>query len=168
MKKELQRLAEKAVELGAEEAQIIDAEAIVFDSRSFLKCRFGCNRWGRYWTCPPNLEISPEKFQEAFSLYSKAIILKTTDAKTGQDVALKVEKEAMLSYQCMHAFAMVLCVWCEECSHPEPCRFPHLARPSMDAYGIDIGRTVEPLGMKVEYNDQGQMLPCWYSMVLLE
>lgn len=168
MQSRMQALADKAVELGAEEAKIIDADTIVFDPRSFLKCRFGCNRWGNFWTCPPYLDISPEKFQEAFNLYSKAIIIKTTDAKKGQDVTVKVEKEAMLNHQCMHAFAMVLCVWCEECAHPEPCRYPHMARPSMDAYGIDIGKTVEPLGMKVEYDEKGQLLPCWYSMVLIE
>jgi len=164
----LQTLVKKAVELGAAEAKIIHTEDIVFDSRSFLKCRFGCNRWGRYWTCPPYLDISPEKFQEAFDQYSKAIIIKTTDGHKGQDISVKVEKEAMLSHNCMHAFAMVLCVWCEECSHPEPCRFPHMARPSMDAYGIDIGKTVEPLGLKVEFDKKGDLLPCWYSMVLLE
>jgi len=168
MENSLQVLVTKAVELGAAEAKIIDTEAIVFDSRSFLKCRFGCNRWGRYWTCPPYLDISPEKFQDAFDQYSKAIIIKTTDARQGQDISVKVEKEAMLSRQCMHAFAMALCVWCEECAHPEPCRFPHMARPSMDAYGIDIGKTVEPLGLKVEFDKKGDLLPCWYSMVLLE
>lgn len=164
----LQALVEKAIEFGAAEAKIIDTEAIVFDSRSFLKCRFGCNRWGNYWTCPPYLDISPEKFQDAFDQYTKAIIIKTTDGHKGQDVTVKIEKEAMLSHQFMHAFAMVLCVWCEECAHPEPCRFPHMARPSMDAYGIDIGKTVEPLGLKVEFDKKGELLPCWYSMVLLD
>jgi hypothetical protein len=38
----------------------------------------------------------------------------------------------------------------------------------MDAYGIDIGKTVEPLGLKVEFDKKGELLPCWYSMVLLD
>lgn len=168
MKKKLQDIVKKAIELGATEAKIIDTDAIVFDSRSFLKCRFGCDRWGKYWTCPPYLDISPEKFQEAFSKYSKALIIQTPDPRKGQDVAIKIEKEAMFSHQFMHAFAMILCVWCKECSHPEPCRFPLMARPSMDAYGIDIGKTVEPLGLKVEFDKKGELLPCWYSMVLLD
>ncbi len=85
-----------------------------------------------------------------------------------QDVTIKLEKEAMFVHQFMHAFAMVLCVWCKECAHPEPCRFPLMARPSMDAYGIDIGKTVEKLGLKVEFDNKGELLPCWYSMVLLD
>ncbi len=161
-------LVKKAIELGASEAKVIDTDAIIFDSRSFLKCRFGCNRWGRYWTCPPYLNLSPEKFQDAFNQYSKAIIIKTTDPHEGQDITVKVEKEAMMVHNCIMAFAMVLCVWCEECAHPEPCRFPQMARPSMDAYGIDIGKTVEPLGLKVEFDEKGGLLPCWYSMVLLK
>jgi predicted metal-binding protein len=168
MKKQLQYLVDKSLELGALEAKIINANAVVFDPRSFLKCRFGCKRWGQYWTCPPHLDISPEKFREAFASYKKAIIIKTTDPHKGQDITIKIEKEAMLSYGFMFAFAMSLCVWCEECAHPEPCRFPDMARPAMDAYGIDIGKTVEPLGMKTEFDKKGELLPNWYGMVLLD
>ncbi len=167
LEKIFETLVKKAMELGAAEARIIDTDTIVFDSRSFLKCRFGCRRWGQYWTCPPHLNISPEKFMEAFSIYRKAMIIQTADPHKGQEITVKIEKEAMTAHNLMHAFAMVLCVWCEECAYPEPCRFPHMARPSMDCYGIDIGKTVEPSGMKVEFNAEGKLLPCWYSMVLL-
>lgn len=168
MADQFEELQAKALELGASEAKIINTDTIVFDPRSFLKCRFGCNRWGRYWTCPPYMDISKEAFQEAFEKYHKAIIIQTSDPKKGQEVTVAVEKEAMLTYNCMHAFALVLCVWCEECAHPEPCRYPHMARPSMDAYGVDIGKTVEPLGLNVSFDEKGELLPCWYSMVLLD
>lgn len=168
MKNSIKDLAKKAIELGASQAKIIDTKNIVFDSRSFLKCRFGCSRWGNYWTCPPYLDMSPEKFQDAFEKYNKAIIIQTADPKKGQEITVKIEKEAMISNQCMFAFAMVLCVWCEECAHPEPCRHPHMARPSMDAYGIDIGKTVETIGLQVNFDEKGELQPCWYSMVLLD
>ena len=161
-------LAEKAVELGASEARILNADEIVFDSRSYLKCRFGCNRWGKYWTCPPHLDVTPERFMDAFSQYKTAVIIKTTDPDVGQKVTVEVEKEAMLTMGCSFAFAMVLCVQCEECAYPDPCKYPHLARPSMDAYGIDIGKTVAPLGFEVELDPEGKMLPSWYSMVLID
>ena len=161
-------LTKKALDLGASEAKVIDAENIVFDPRSYLKCRFGCNRWGQYWTCPPNLDLSPEKFMEAFKTYHKAIIIKTTDPDVGQEVTLAIEKDAMLNHGSNFAFAMALCVKCEECAYPEPCLYPHLARPSMDAYGVDISKTVEPLGFKVEFDQSGSLLPAWYSMVLVD
>jgi predicted metal-binding protein len=109
MGKGYEALIDKSIELGALEARLVPAKEIVFDDRSFLKCRFGCNRWGKYWTCPPNLELTPD-----------------------------------------------------------PCRYPHLARPSMDGYGVDIGKTLEPLGFKVEFDKKGEFLPVWYVMVLLD
>jgi predicted metal-binding protein len=163
----LESLVQKAVELGALEARVMDTEQIVFDARSFLKCRFGCNRWGKFWSCPPHLVLSAAEFMAAFRKYKKAIIIKTADQKSGQAVALALEKEAMLAHNCPFAFAMALCVQCDECAYPEPCRFPHLARPSMDAYGIDIGKTLEPLGFKIEFDKDGKLLPAWYGMVLL-
>lgn len=168
MKKEIDYLVDKALELGASEAILMNTEQIVFDSRSHLKCRFGCNRWGQYWTCPPHLHISPEEFMDGFSRFHNAILIQSTGPKVAQDVTLAIEKEAMLSLGSTFAFAMVLCVQCDECAYPEPCKFPHLARPSMDAYGIDIGKTVEPLGLKVEFDSEGKLLPAWYSMVLID
>lgn len=162
-----QYLVKKALDMGALDARLIDTHKIVFDHRSYLKCRFGCNRWGRYWTCPPHLSISPEMFMEAYAQYSMALIIQTADPQKGQDVTLAIEKEAMLTGKSPFAFAMVLCVQCETCAYPEPCRFPHLARPSMDAYGIDIGATVALLGLTVEFDPEGRLLPVWYSMVLV-
>ena len=49
-----------------------------------------------------------------------------------------------------------------------PILFPALARPSMDAYGVDIGKTVEPLGFDVQFDKDGNMLPAWYSLVLID
>ena len=168
MEKELDYLEKKAVELGASEARVLDTDRIIFDSRSYLKCRFGCNRWGKYWTCPPNLDISPSEFMEAFSRFNSAIIIKSEDPKVGQDVSVAIEKDVMLSLGHSFAFAMALCVQCDECTYPDPCKYPHLARPSMDAYGVDIGKTVEQLGFKVEFDPDGNMLPAWYSMVLID
>ncbi len=45
---------------------------------------------------------------------------------------------------CGFAFALALCVQCEECAYPEPCLHPHLARPAMDAYGMDVGKPWSP------------------------
>lgn len=168
MKNKYEALIEKAVELGAADARLIGTEKVVFDPRSFLKCRFGCNRWGQYWTCPPHMGITPEQFMEAFSRYRLGLVIKAADPAVGQEVTLAMEKEAMMAHGCMYAFALVLCVQCEECAFPDPCRYPHLARPSMDAYGIDIGKTVAVLDFDVQFDAGGKLLPAWYSMVLLD
>lgn len=163
-----EKLLARAKDLGATDAKLIDIDQLVFDPRAGLKCRFGCNRWGKYWTCPPNLHLSKEEFMESLKHYHKAIIFTATDPKYSQKVGLALEKEAMLALGSHFAFAMILCVKCDECSYPEPCRFPHLARPSMDAYSIDIGKTVEPIGLKCDFDKEGKMIPVWYGMVLLD
>ncbi len=168
MGKGYEALIDKSIELGALEARLLPAKEIVFDDRSFLKCRFGCNRWGKYWTCPPNLELTREHFMDAFRKYEQSIFIKVPDPKLGQEIAVAIEKEAMLSHGSMFSFAMAMCVQCEECAFPDPCRYPHLARPSMDGYGVDIGKTLEPLGFKVEFDKKGELLPVWYVMVLLD
>ena len=73
MENQFESLVEKSIELGALEAKLVDTDQIYFDPRSFLKCRFGCNRWGKYWTCPPNMDISPERFMEAYQKYLEAV-----------------------------------------------------------------------------------------------
>ena len=168
MNNEYDTLVKKAIELGADDARLIDAGQVVFDPRTQLKCRFGCLRWGRYWTCPPHLGLSQETFDRAFKKYSKALIIKTADPEQGQDLAVALEKEAMLKRGAVFALALALCVKCEECAWPEPCRHPELARPSMDALGMDIGRTLEPLGFEVKFDAAGKLLPAWYTMVLLD
>ena len=105
-----EKLAKKAVALGASEAKPVRTDQVVFDPRSFLKCRFGCNRWGKYWTCPPHMDISEEKFMAAFDQYENAILLQCTDPKVGQKVTLAIEKEAMLAHGAVFAMALVLCV----------------------------------------------------------
>jgi predicted metal-binding protein len=161
-------LVQQARELGASDAKLIGAQQIVFDPRSFLKCRFGCGRWGRFWTCQPHTQISPEQFQLALQRYTTALVILSVDPKVAQEVTLAIEKKAMLEYGAVYAFAMTLCIQCEECAYPEPCRFPHLARPAPDGLGVDIGKTVEPLGFKVEFDREGNLLPAWYSIVLLD
>jgi predicted metal-binding protein len=166
--KQLDVLVNKALELGATDAKLLDSKAIIYDKRSFLKCRFGCNRWGKFWTCQPNIGLTIEEFQEMVKNYSQALVIQSVNPKISQEVTLEIEKKAMLDHGAMFAFALVLCVLCEECAYPEPCRHPHLARPSMDGLGVDIAKTIEPLGLKVEFDPEGQLLPAWYSMVLLE
>lgn len=42
-----------ALNLGATEARVIPAEEIVVENRVVLKCRVGCDDYGKKLTCPP-------------------------------------------------------------------------------------------------------------------
>ena len=71
----LNRLLAAAVELGADEARIIDARRIVVDKRVRLKCLVPvCASYGRNLMCPPNV-MSVGDFSDALESYRRALIL---------------------------------------------------------------------------------------------
>ena len=160
-------LTKKALELGAVEAKLTDTEQIGFDPRSYLKCQFGCELRGRFWTCPPNLDLFPEMITEALERSPKALLIKTADPRLGREMALLLEKEAVQSHGCSHALALVLCVQCEECAHPDPCRCSPASRSPLDAVGVDMVKKLRSLGLHVDLDKEGKLLPAWYGMVLL-
>jgi len=50
---ELDFLRTLALKLGATEARVIPADDIVVENRVVLKCRVGCDDYGKKLTCPP-------------------------------------------------------------------------------------------------------------------
>ncbi|RJX29932.1 MAG: DUF2284 domain-containing protein [Desulfarculus sp.] len=167
MEVDCEALAAAAREAGAGQARLMDAAGLVFDPRAALKCRFGCPRYGRAWTCPPHLGLSPEQIERALAGYQRALVIVSPEAASGQRAALAVEKAAMaqgLSF----ALALALCVHCDPCVYPDPCPHPKLARPSLAALGLDVAATVKPLGLEVRLDPEGKLLPAWYTLVLLD
>jgi predicted metal-binding protein len=47
MESNYKALVDRAIELGATGAKMVPTDQVIFDPRSYLKCRFGCNRWGK-------------------------------------------------------------------------------------------------------------------------
>ena len=68
-------LKDLALELGATEAKIVPANEIVVENRVVLKCRIGCNKYGKTLMCPPYAP-SVEEFQKSLSEYSYALVFK--------------------------------------------------------------------------------------------
>lgn len=61
------------------------------------------------------------------------------------------------------------CNLCETCVAEEggdECRHPHLARPSLDAVGIDVRRTCENLGIDLQLSSEEDVR--WTGIVFLE
>jgi len=69
----LKQLEKKAKELGANSALIIPAKDIVVESRTILKCIFGCNGWGSR-VCPPYVPTVGE-FGEMLKEYRWALLV---------------------------------------------------------------------------------------------
>ena len=64
-----------ALNLGATEAKIIPAGAVVVENRVVLKCRFGCDDYGKKLTCPP-FTVKVDEFRKMLKDYKYALIVK--------------------------------------------------------------------------------------------
>ena len=70
-------LRKRALELGASDAKVIPAKKVVVEDRVVLKCKVGCNNYGKTLACPPYTP-SAEEFRKIVSEYSYALFMKFT------------------------------------------------------------------------------------------
>ena len=68
-------LKKKAIELGAISAKIIPPKSIVIEDRVVLKCRLGCEKYGKTLACPPYAP-TPDQFRRIVNEYRFAMFLK--------------------------------------------------------------------------------------------
>jgi predicted metal-binding protein len=174
--KNLESLRQKALDLGASGAEVIQAGQVVVDERVRLKCLIPrCLRAGETPNCPPN---APDLYlvRKAFARYTHAILLKTNvtpienySPKSGKDSsgvdktllfhqksAKIVSEIERLAYKQGYYLAMGLgggsCkdYLCQGlvCQFKDSgrCRFPLRSRPAMEALGIDVFDLISKVG----------------------
>lgn len=141
-------MAQKAVDLGFQKAIALDPTHIKTAPWVQIKCRFGCGHFGSSLQCPPHTRIAVQTGQLLAS-YTKALLL--VDQPPGQLFhrrLLELEKAAFLNgFHKALAFGAGPCMLCKTCDTGKPCRFPELARPSMEASGMDVFETVRRSGL---------------------
>jgi len=164
----LARYTKLALEMGAAHAVAIRASDIVLDPRTYLKCMYGCKDWGRNWTCPsaPGA-IKPRDFKNILKRYRSAILVHCADKKLSQKISYALEREAFLDGH-YFSFSLSDCSLCDGCAHPEPCRLPKQARPSMQALGIDVYATAKKQNLPLFPLRNESEPQNWYSLVLVE
>jgi predicted metal-binding protein len=167
----MNKYIDRALKMGATDAVPFKLEDICFDSRTLLKCMFGCSDWGKNHTCPsrPN-NASIAEYKQMLSNYSRGIIIHTHDKRLSQDISLAIEGEA---YRDGYYFAFSLsdCGLCTSCTAIDnlPCRNPKKARPSFHSVGIDVFKTVRGLGLPINtLTDPDTEEQNWYSAVFIE
>ncbi len=151
----------RAVELGADAAQMIHPDQVVVAEWVRLKCQYGCGGYGMCLTCPP-YSSPPEVTRQMLHHYRQALLLRVEG--TGGDweeedrqcrrlgkVVADLERELFLAGH-HRAWGMGAgpCLLCETCNLAGPCRFPRQARPSMESCGIDVFTTVRQAGWEIE------------------
>jgi len=81
-------LRRQALELGAIAAKIIPVEKIVVEDRVVLKCKLGCEKYGKTLACPPYAP-SPEEFRKIVSEYRFALFMKFKSQAEGDAELIK-------------------------------------------------------------------------------
>jgi len=71
----LEQIREKALQLGFKTAKLIPADQVVVENRVALKCRVGCDDYGRKMTCPPYVP-SVDAFRAMLREYHWALLVK--------------------------------------------------------------------------------------------
>ena len=161
----LAKLTEIALTAGAYKAQVIPASEIVTD-RSFREmcAANACGVYGKCWTCPPYVgEI--DELMAAVKTYEYALVYQTVSPledsydiegmaaarKTMFALTRRIRRDldGLPMAKLLHLGAGA-CGVCDVCakSTDEPCRFPHLAMASLEAYGIHVSALAETAGMK--------------------
>ncbi len=166
LQEDLGKLCKIAIELGAREAKAIKAEDVVVADWVRLKCQYGCDGYGKSLTCPP-YSPTPDQTRRILSCYKYAILVHFPQDSDIHRAMAKLEREAfLLGYYA--AFAMVAgpCTLCDECSL-DYCRHPELARPSMEACGIDVYSTVRRAGFNIHVLRSRDEKPTYYALLLV-
>jgi predicted metal-binding protein len=144
-------LEARARKLGFQFARVIGAHEVAVESWVRLKCRFGCPGYETSLNCPP---FSPdeEKMREILSGYTHALLVQSTPpSKQFHQKLLELERSLFLDgHSEALAFGAGPCTVCTECAPEGRCRFPELARPSLEACGVDVYETARRAGLVIE------------------
>lgn len=168
-----EELRSMALESGASGFKLIEPEKVVTARWVRLKCQYGCKNYGTRYTCPP-YSPTPDDTRKVLDEYTKAYLIKYEGFlgfdeylpknldKTMTDLSLHVcnaaynmERHAFLSgYYKAFSYGAHKCRRCDECAIAEKsnvgCRFPAVARPSLESAGIDVFKTSENAGMATQ------------------
>jgi predicted metal-binding protein len=152
-----------AIEGGATHAKVVDPESVVTAPWVRWKCRFGCTGYDLRYCCPPDTP-TPEETRAVIDCYNRAILFHTKAEKKPGESRIKrhskyfnrlIELEGEMfkdGYYKAFLFLAGPCHLCKECAKGEgaPCNFGGMARPSMEACGIDVYLTARNNGFHIQ------------------
>ncbi len=134
----------------------------------YYKCQYGCGGYGKCLTCPP-YSPRPGDTRTLLDSYRKAILVHCGEEwHDVKGLVAKLEREMFLAgYYKAFAMGAGPCHLCKECNL-ENCEHPEVARPSMEACGIDVFATARGNGFKIEVVTDRDCEDNYYGLVLAE
>ena len=165
---------------GAGRAAAIPGDAVVYNTVFREICaKNSCGIYGKCHMCPPDIGpidelIAQAKdyplcilYQNIYEIEDSFDIEGMIEAKKAHHKCAQKVNEALsslLGSNCLHLEAGG-CGVCERCSKLDhlPCRFPHKALSSMEAYCVDVYNTATNAGLKYV---NGQNTITYFGMIL--
>ena len=175
-------LTSVALSSGAYRANVIKTEDIVTDRVFRDMCAANsCGMYGKCYMCPPDIGDIDTLMAEVRN-YDYALVYQTvTELEDSYDFEGMIEarkKMPKLTQKLRKILkdmnisdALILgvgnCGVCETCAKRtgEPCRFPDLAIPSLEAYGINVSQLAKAAGMKYT---NGQDTVTYFGAILFK
>ena len=137
----LGRYITRAHTLGATDARVISPKDVVCAEWVRLKCQYGCDGHGACLTCPP-FSPTPAHTRRILDEYSRLLLVHCTRWRSVSRLVAKLEREILLDdHPKVFAWGAGPCQLCRTCHTDAPCKHAELARPSMEACGIDVFST---------------------------
>ncbi|WP_424357387.1 DUF2284 domain-containing protein [Methanocella sp. MCL-LM] len=185
-----QGLKSLAQELGFTDITRISTIDVPVEEWVLLKCQYGCPNYGKRFICPP-YSPEPSRTRAIIGEYTTAFLLRydvpgynreadmqiTQDGVTAAwDAFLRLERYAFLNGRHKaFVFGLNHCPGCDVCgaeSGRTSCKYPQIARPSLEACGINVRGLVEAAGWSGRLRGQnvlkGDDTVSMISMLLLE
>ena len=166
------RVANALRRKGAADVVEIAASSVVVEEWVREKCKFGCEGYGRCLTCPPN-SPTPEETRRVLAGYRRALLVHFPLANGAPWPSMRrilgaAERSLFLAgFEKAWALAAGPCELCPECPMEE-CRHPDLARPAMEACGIDVFSTARAAGLPIRVvTARGEPIDL-YGLVLVD
>jgi predicted metal-binding protein len=187
-----EEIRDMAINDGANIVLPINPEEIVIANWVRLKCQFGCPNYAKKLSCPP-YSPKPEETRKVIDEYSKAYLIgyegstifnKYDTENMGElfSVVLKdirkslfeIEKHSFLSgyYKSFVYGFCGPCTICDSCVVEDgilTCKYATESRPSMEASGIDVFKTVKNAGLDLEVQSSRNINDLrMYTLLLIE
>ena len=154
---------------GVKKAVIISPKQVETAAWVRLKCQFGCGGYGQCLVCPP-FTPTPEQMRQVLDAYSRGILIHFAPGIDVKSVVVGLEREIFLR-GAWKAFGLGAgpCSLCKECVLTgSQCRHSELARPAMEACGIDVFSTVLKAGFKINVVKTMRECPNYFGLVLVD
>ncbi len=127
-----------------------------------LKCIYGCPSYGLKGCCPPEVP-SVADCERFFKEYKKGVLfhfakkfknpqMRIPWSKEVNQRMLDLEKEVFLAgFYKAFVFPHAPCRLCDSCKgSKQECRQPYWARPTLEAFGVDVYATARKMGYPIQ------------------